>query len=83
MAQKVRDLQSLLELFIKHLNAPAALIEIADTRGGPVEVMGEKSHLYKFTIHLHPGDNTPHPLRVVALGSLGIQSHFVITQDVS
>ena len=63
--QEVAQVQRLLYLLEEHLNAPARLVQIADTGRGPLEVVREESHLSVFAIDLDDRDDPPHARRVV------------------
>lgn len=55
VAKEITHLQGLLELFEKHLDAPAGLVEFADTAGGPLHVVGDENHR-----HFHAVDGDEH-----------------------
>src|SRR6266850_5497177 len=45
LAQKVRQLQSLLDLFEEHFNLPAAAVEVGNRARTPLQVVSQKDHL--------------------------------------
>ena len=79
--KEVAQVQRLLDLLEEGLDAPARLVQIADARRRPLEVVGEERHLPVFSINLDDRDNPPHALRVV-LPLAGIPDlNDVVAQD--
>lgn len=45
IAEEVRQLKRLLDFLEEDLHAPAALVELADGMGGPLQIVADESHL--------------------------------------
>ena len=71
VAQEVRQLEGLLELFEEHFNLPAAPVEVGDGLRAPRQVVGQENHLADFTVHLDPGHDAPQFDRIVLAGRAG------------
>ncbi len=52
MAEKVADLEALLELLEEDLDAPPRLIEFANAGGGPFGIVGDEYHDDFFAVNL-------------------------------
>jgi len=83
MAEKIADLEGLLDLLEKHLDAPARAVELADAGRGPVHVVGEENHDDPLAVDLHLGFDTAQPLGILPAGGGNLQGNLVIPQDTS
>ena len=55
-------MQGLLDLLEKNLDAPPGLVQFADRRRGPLEVVGDEGHFFPFALDHHPGLHQPQGL---------------------
>lgn len=62
VAQEIRQLQRLLDLFEKHFDLPPAAIEISHGARTPVQVVGQKGHFSFLTIDFNQGHDAAHQL---------------------
>ena len=83
MAEKIADLEGLLDLLEKHLDAPAAAVEVADTGRGPEHVVGEENHDDPLAVDFHLGFDPAQPAEILPTGGGNLQGDLVITQDTS
>ena len=79
LPEKIADLEGLLDLLEKHLDAPAAAVEVADTGRGPVHVVGEENHDDPLAVDFHFGFDPAHPAGILPAGNP--QGDLVIPQD--
>lgn len=52
--EKAAELETLLDLFEKHLDVPSAAIEIAYGSRAPIHVVGDENHDPPGVVHFHP-----------------------------
>ena len=83
MAEEVADFEGLLDLLEEGFDAPSAAVEIADTGGGPVEVVGQEGHGDPFVIDLDSGGDAAQALRILGAGVGSDQSNLVVADDVA
>ena len=81
MPEKIADLEGLLDLLEKHLDAPAAAVEVADTVRGPVHVVGEENHDDPLAVDFHFGFDPAQPTGILPTGGGNLQGDLVIPQD--
>ena len=81
MPEKIADLEGLLDLLEKHLDAPAAAVEGADTGRGPVHVVGEENHDDPLAVDFHFGFDPAQPAGILPAGGGNLQGDLVIPQD--
>lgn len=65
VAQKVGQLQGLLEFLEEGFDAPAAAIQIGNGLGAPSEVIGQENHFPHFSIYLDPRHDPAQDHRIV------------------
>ena len=65
MPEKIADLEGLLDLLEKHLDAPAAAVEVSDTGRGPVHVVGEENHDDPLAVDFHFGFDPAQPAGIL------------------
>ena len=56
-AEEIRQLKRLFDFLEEDLDSPSALIELADAKRRPVEVVGQELHFSQFPLHLDFGRN--------------------------
>ncbi|MEO8617648.1 MAG: hypothetical protein ABI600_21145 [Luteolibacter sp.] len=61
MTEETAELEALLDLFEKHIDVPAAAVEIAHGARAPLRVVSNEGHDPPRTFHFHPRLNTPQP----------------------
>lgn len=65
VAEEAGEPEALFDLFEKHLDVPAAAVEVAHRLRTPFEVVGDENHHPPLAIHLHPGLDAAHPHALV------------------
>ena len=81
VAQKVGQLQGLLDLLEEALDLPAAPVEFGHAARGPREVVGEENHLPLPAIHLHPGHHAPQPPGIIPAAVETREHHLIVAHD--
>lgn len=81
VAEEVRKLKCLLDLFEEHLDVPAATVQLGHSPGAPFQVIGHKDHLDVFAVDLDQRRDAPQALRIGTTGSRNGQFDDFIPQD--
>jgi len=81
VTQEVRQLEGLFDLFEKHLDAPAAAVEVGDSLGTPLQIIGQKNHFPKFAVHLDQSHDATQFDRISFGRSAAGQDDQVVPQD--
>ena len=67
VAEEICKLERLLDFLEEHLDAPAALVELADGEGRSLEVVGDEGHFNHPPLDFHIGGHQPEFLRIMLL----------------
>ena len=60
VAEEAGEFEALFDLFEKHLDVPAAAVEVGYGLRTPLEVVGDENHHPPLAVHLHPGLDAAH-----------------------
>lgn len=82
VAEEVRQLEGLFDLFEEHLDAPAAAVKIGDGLGAPRQVVGQKNHFPKFAVHLDQGHDAAQPDGIDFFDGRAGQGDQIVAQEV-
>ena len=78
VAEKVAELERLLDLAEKNFDLPAAAVELGHAAGRPLEVIGEKDQHAPLAVDLHFGFDPAQPRRVLLPAARSGKDDFVI-----
>src|SRR3989339_1497774 len=81
IAEKVCQLQSLLDLLEKHLDIPSATIQFGDAPCAPFDVVGQKRQLGRLAVDLNDRHNSAQHIRIRLLGLNPRKTDQLITQN--
>jgi len=81
VAEEVADLEGLLELLEKHLDAPSRLIECADARCRPLSVVGDENHDDFLAVNLDEHFHAPEGFGILASAFLAFKQDEIVAQD--
>ena len=78
MPEEGPQVQRLLDLLKKGLDGPAALVQVANARWRPVQVVREEDHLLVDSVVVDNGRDSPHALGVgTALSAIGDHDYII------
>ncbi len=83
VSKEVAELEGLFDLFEEGLDTPPAAIQVANTGGGPLKVVGEKDHDHPLVVDLDPGFNTSKSLGVFSARFGRDESDLVVAKDIT
>ena len=83
MSEKVAELESLLDLFEKHFNGPSALVQVTDTCGRPLHIVGNECHQHGLAVNLDPCSDSSESLGVLGACCWILKDNFIVTCNIS
>ena len=82
VAEKIGELESLLDLLEEHFDIPAAPIKVGDTTRAPLHIISQELHFPLDSVHLDQSAHSPHALRVFSFVGLFAREHdFLVGQN--
>lgn len=82
VAEEVAEFEGLLDLLEEGFDTPATLVQVADARGCPIQIIGEEDHDNPFTINFDPCLDSAQPLWILSFGLGADQGNLIVTEDV-
>ena len=80
-AQKIGQLQGLLDLLEEDFDLPTAPIQFDDARRAPLQVVAQEGHRHFAPVHFHQRHDAPHQLGILPAPSRGLEPDQSVAQD--
>jgi len=81
VAQKIGQLQGLLDLFEEGFDGPAATVKVGDTGRTPLQVVGQENQFLLAPVDFDQGGDAAHELRVMGKGGGVARGNDLVAQD--
>jgi hypothetical protein len=81
MAEEIRQLQGLLDLFEEGLDRPAVAVKVGNAGRTPFQVVGQKDHLLGLAVDFHQGGDAAHHFGIVSQGRGCAQDDDFVAQN--